>query len=76
MKLDHYVQILSDFINANTSQNNVAYHNINLIQSSKHEVFSKTINKLVLSANDGERFILKDGIHTLAHGNYQLENKK
>jgi len=36
MKLDHYVQILYDFINADTSQNNVTYQNINLIQPSKH----------------------------------------
>ena len=30
--------------------------------------------RLHLSANDDKRVILKDGIHTLAYGHYQLKN--
>ena len=45
---------------------------MNLIQSNKHKVYSKRVNKLVLSGNDDKRFISKDGIHTLAHGHYKI----
>lgn len=41
---------------------------VNVIRSHRHELFTETINKVALSADDDERFIMEDGIHTLAHG--------
>ena len=41
---------------------------MNVIRSHKHEIFSETVNKIVLSANDDKRIIKEDKISTLAHG--------
>ena len=41
---------------------------MNIIRSHKHEIYSEQINKIALSCEDDKRVILKDGIHTLAHG--------
>ncbi|KAE9530026.1 hypothetical protein AGLY_011488 [Aphis glycines] len=48
--------------------------NMNFIQSNKHVVHSKTMNKLVLSGNDDKRFIKNDGINSLAYEHYKLNN--
>ena len=42
---------------------------MNVIRSHQHEIFSETVNKIALSANDDKRIILDDGISTLALGN-------
>ena len=47
---------------------------MNFIQSNRHVVRSKTLNKLVLNASDDKRFIRADGISTLAYGHYKLTN--
>ena len=44
---------------------------MNVIRSHKHEVFSETVNKIALSANDDKRIILDDKISTLAFGHYK-----
>ena len=44
---------------------------MNVIRSHKHEIFSKTVNKLALSANDDKRIILEDEISTSAYGHYK-----
>ena len=44
----------------------------NVIRSHKHVVYTEEVNKVVVSADDDKRVILKDGIHTLAIGHYQL----
>ena len=44
----------------------------NCIRSEKHEVFSETVNKIALSANDDKIIILQDGISTLAYGHWRL----
>ena len=44
---------------------------MNVFRSHLHDVYSEEINKIALSANDDKRVILKDGIHTLAHGHYR-----
>ena len=38
---------------------------MNVIRSHKHEIFSETVNKIALSADDDKRIILDDGISTL-----------
>ena len=45
---------------------------MNVIRSHQHEIFSETVNKIALSANDDKRIILDDGISTLAFGNKNL----
>ena len=37
------------------------------IQSKKHKLGTQQINKISLSVFDDERFVLNDGIHTLAY---------
>ena len=44
---------------------------MNVFRSRGHDVYSEEINKIALSANDDKRVILKDGIHTLAHGHFR-----
>ena len=43
-------------------------------QSHKHEIFSETVNKIALSADDDKRIILDDKISTLAFGHYKTNN--
>ena len=43
----------------------------NIIRSYKHEVYTE-VNKIALSANDDKRYILEDGINTLALGHYRI----
>ena len=42
----------------------------NILRSYNHEVYTEEINKVALSALDDKRYILSDGIHTLAWGHY------
>ena len=44
----------------------------NIIRSYKHEVYTEEVNKVALSANDDKRYILEDGINTLALGHYKI----
>ena len=41
------------------------------IRSDLHKLYTYSIQKFGLSAFDDKRFILGDGIHTLAHGHYE-----
>ena len=45
---------------------------MNVIRSHKHNVFTEEVNKVALSANDDKRYILEDGINTLALGHYRI----
>ena len=45
---------------------------LNVIRSYKHEIFSETVNKIALSANDDKRIILEDRISTLSYGHYKI----
>ena len=45
------------------------------IQSKKHKVGTYKINKISLSCFDDKRFILNDGIHTLAYFHKRLRKK-
>lgn len=78
MTVDHYLNILSEFSSQNADAHKDETKQIstscdmNLIQSNKHHVYSKTVKKIVLSANDDKRVILKGGICTLPYGHYKL----
>ena len=52
------------------------HRTMNIIRSHQHEVYSERINKVALSREDDKRIILKDGIHTLAHGHYEAFTAK
>jgi len=41
---------------------------MNIIRSQKHEIYTETVNKIALSANDDKRIIRPDKIQTLAYG--------
>ena len=45
---------------------------INIIRSSKHEIYTEKVNKVALCSDDDKRYILKDGINTLAWGHYRI----
>ena len=51
---------------------NPIYRKMNLIRSHKHEIYSETVNKVDLSADDEKRVIGADGISTGAYGHYML----
>ena len=44
----------------------------NIIRSYEHEVYTEEVNKIALSSIDDKRYILSDGIHTLAWGHYRI----
>ena len=46
----------------------------NMLRSYNHEVYTEEVNKVALSALDDKRYILKDGIHTLAWGHYKIKD--
>ncbi|KAL4083783.1 hypothetical protein QTP88_029099 [Uroleucon formosanum] len=72
IKFIDYIEILNAFINHRSVEKKQSHRIMNFIQSNKHVVHSKTMNKLVLSANDDKRYIMNDGINTLAYGHYKL----
>ena len=45
-------------------------------QAKKHKIGTYEINKISLSCFDDKRFILDDGIHTLAYFHRDCSNKK
>ena len=47
---------------------------MNVIRSRQHEIFSETVNKIALSADDDKRIIMDDRISTLAFGNKIMLN--
>ena len=46
----------------------------NIIRSYEHEVFTEEVNKIALSAADDKRYILDDGINTLAWWHHKIKN--
>jgi hypothetical protein len=47
-------------------------HKMNLIRSFNHQLFSVTQNKRSLSCYDDKRYILADGVSTLAYGHCDI----
>ena len=45
------------------------------IQSKKHKIGTYEINKISLSCFDNKRFVLDDGIHTLAYFHRELKKQ-
>ena len=45
----------------------------NILRSYDHEVYTEEVNKIALSAADDKRYILNDGIVTLAWGHYKIK---
>ena len=44
----------------------------NILRSYEHEVYTEEVNKIALSSIDDKRYILNDGIHTLAWGHHRI----
>ena len=46
----------------------------NILRSYEHEVYTEEVNKVALSALDDKRYILSDGMDTLAWGHYKIKD--
>jgi len=46
---------------------------MNIIRSRFHNIFTETVNKVALSADDDKRVVMEDKISTLAIGHYRAE---
>ena len=46
----------------------------NILRRYQHEVYTEEVSKVALSAQDDKRYILEDGIHTLAWGHYKIKD--
>ena len=46
----------------------------NILRSNNHEVYTEEVNKVALSALDDKRYILSDGVDTLAWGHYKIKD--
>ena len=46
----------------------------NILRSYEHEVYTEEVNKVALSALDDKRYILGDGVHTVAWGHYKIKD--
>ena len=51
----------------------VLRHKVRRIQGKKHKMGTYEINKISLSVFDDKRFVLNDGIHTLAYFHKDLK---
>ena len=54
----------------------VVRHKRGRIQSKKHKLGTYEINKMSLSCFDDKRFVLNDGIHTLAYLHKDIDSYK
>ena len=52
----------------------VVRHKMKRIQSSLHEAGTYDINKIILSCFDDKRYVLNDGIKTLAYFHKEIDN--
>jgi len=46
---------------------------MNIIRSRFHNIFTESVNKVALSADDDKRVVMEDKISTLAIGHYRVE---
>ena len=54
--------------NKDVKKLNINYHKMFLLNSDKHEMFVKEVNKKSISPFDDKRWIYNDGIKTFPHG--------
>jgi hypothetical protein len=47
-------------------------HSMNMVRSATHQLYSVSIRKTTLSPYDDKRYVLNNGVHTLAHGHYKI----
>ena len=66
LKHEHYIDCLTNMSTFTVSQN--------IIKSRKQIVSSYNVKKTALTAFDTKRWIACDGIHTLAHGHYRVDD--
>ena len=45
---------------------------MNVIRSYNHDLYTEEVNKIASTSNDDKRVIMKDGIHTLSLGHYEI----
>ena len=50
------------------------HHKVYRIGNESHELYTLACNKISLSSYDDTSCIMKDGIHTLAHGNFRIDD--
>jgi Rho termination factor, N-terminal domain/Recombination endonuclease VII len=65
LSIEHYKNVLFE--------KKQAWITMNILRSKNHEIFGSEVNKIGLSPYDDKRYILHDGIHTLAYGHYKIQ---
>ena len=65
LSIEHYKKVLFE--------KKEAWIKMNILRSQNHEIFGSEVNKIGLSSYDDKRYILHDGIHTLAYGHYKIQ---
>jgi len=60
------------FLNILRNSSRTTNAKFRLFRSTNHVVNTVEMTKLCLSALDDKRYILSDGVHTLAYGHYSL----
>ena len=55
-------------------RNSEQMRTMNIIRSRFHNIFTETVNKVSLSADNDKRVVMEDTISTLATGHYRAEN--
>ena len=64
-----------DFRNCFLTKNPI-YKKQNVFKTDKHDIYTVELNKKALSAYDDKRFILGNGINTLAWGHFKINIEK
>lgn len=54
-------------------QNQIMMSSMKQFRSQKHDIYMIEVNKIGLNPYDDKRYILEDGISTLAHGHYKIK---
>ena len=65
-------QILHENYKETLFEQIVFRHGMNILRSLGHQLYGIHVNKLSLSPFDSKRWIMDDGIHTLAFGHYSI----
>ncbi|KAL9984486.1 hypothetical protein ACROYT_G006784, partial [Oculina patagonica] len=52
-----------------------SFHEMHMLRSYAHEMYSIVVNKKSLSPFDSKRWICEDGINTLAYGHYKIKKE-